>query len=208
MLSAIINAGGNSTRMGRHKALLPVPPAGEPILARTVAAAAAVVDESIIVVSNHAPVRAAAARLPNVMVIGDDTPDQGPLAGLAAGLRRVSGWTLALACDLPLLQVELLRLLAGRCGHASPAQADAWDAVVPVVDGRAQTLAAAYHRRCLPFVEAMLAQGSLRIRDLFTHRRVLYVEEAELRKADPTLQSFVNANTPQEWEAICRCIAG
>lgn len=207
MLSALINAGGNSTRMGTHKALLPLPPAGRPLLAHTVATAAAVVDGAIYVVANHPPVQAVAAHLPGVTVIPDELPGKGPLAGIAAGLARVPDWALALACDLPLLQVEVLRLLADLCGHATPGRGATWDAVVPIVDGRAESLCAVYHRRCLPFVQAMLEQDNLRIRDLYAQVRVRYVEEAELRRVDPTLASFTNVNTPQEWESIVRVLS-
>jgi molybdopterin-guanine dinucleotide biosynthesis protein A len=207
MLSALINAGGGSTRMGTHKALLPLPPAGEPLLSHTVAAAAAVVDGPIFVVANHPPVQAAAAALPGVTLLADDLPGKGPLAGIAAALAQTPDWMLALACDLPLLQVDLLRLLADLCGHAAPERSAVWDAVVPVVDGRAESLCAVYHPRCLPYIQDMLAQDTLRVRDLYALVRVRHVEEAELRRADPTLQSFTNVNTPQEWEAILRRIS-
>jgi molybdopterin-guanine dinucleotide biosynthesis protein A len=195
MLGALINAGGESVRMGTHKALLPMPPDGTSLLAHTVAVAAAVVDGPIVVVANHAPVAEAAARLAGVMVVADAWPGKGPLAGIGIGLGLVPDWLLVLACDLPRLRVEVLRLLAGLCEPA-------WDVVMPMVDGRPQTLCAAYHRRCLPFVEAMLRQDRLRIRDLFGQVRVRYVEEDELRQADVTLQSFTNVNTPEEWQAI------
>lgn len=198
MLSALITAGGNSSRMGTHKALLARPPTGQPLLAHVVTTAAAVVDGPIYVVANHPPVQAVARDLPNVTVIADDTPGQGPLAGFAAGLAHIPGWTLVLACDLPLLRVEFLRVLTAYCDpHA------AWDAVVPVVEGRAEPLCAAYHRRCLPIVQAMLAQDKLRLRDLLSQIRVHAVEEAELRTVDPSLQSLTNVNTPEEWAAIC-----
>ena len=200
MLSALINAGGNSTRMGSPKALLPMPPDGRSLLAQVVAIAAAVVDGGIYVVANHPPVQAAARLLPGVTVLADDEPGKGPLGGLAAGLTHVPDWTLALACDLPLLRVELLQLLAERC---TPAM----DVVVPVVDGRVEPMVAAYHRRCLPFVQAMLRRNALRVRDLFAEVRVCTVAEDELRSVDPTLQSFTNANTPEEWAAICQRLA-
>lgn len=206
MLNALINAGGNSSRMGTHKALLPVPPDGRPLLARVVACASAVVDDAIYVVANHPPVQAVACQLPHVTVVADQEQGKGPLAGLAVGLTRVQGWSLALACDLPLLQVDLLQLLANLCRQADAAatvaQDRTWDAIVPIVEGRAETMCAAYHRRCLPFIQAMLSQEDLRIRNLFDQVRVRYVEEDELREVDPNLASFTNVNTPQEWSAI------
>ena len=209
MISALINAGGNSTRMGSHKALLSMPSDERPLLAHVVETAAAVVDDPIYVVANHPMVLAAARQLPNVMVISDQEQGKGPLAGLAAGLALVSDWSLVLACDMPLLQVDLLRLLVSLCRPASAQTArldepqdGQWDVVLPIVDGRAETLCAVYHRRCLPFIQAMLRQENLRIRDLFTQVCVRYVQESELCAVDPTLQSFTNVNTPQEWDAI------
>lgn len=199
MLSALINAGGNSTRMGTHKALLPMPPDGHSLLAYVVAIAAAVADGPTYVVANHPPVQDAARLLPNVTVLADDEVGKGPLAGLAAGLARVPDWTLVLACDMPLLQVALLRLLAGLCDSE-------WDAIIPVVGGRVEPLAAVYHRRCLPFIQEMLRQDNWRIRDLIGQVRVRIVEEAELRRADPDLRSFTNVNTPEEWAAICKTL--
>jgi molybdopterin-guanine dinucleotide biosynthesis protein A len=107
--------------------------------------------------------------------------------------------------------VGLLRLLAGLCNQpidqSDVQSGEPWDAVIPMVDGRAQTLCAAYHRRCLPFIQTMLRQENYRIRDLYSLVRVRTVPEDELRAVDPTLQSFTNANTPQEWAAIRQMLA-
>jgi len=195
MLSALINAGGSSTRMGSPKALLPLPPDDRPLLAHVVAVAAAVVDGPILVVANHPDIQRVAATLPRVTVLPDDHPGQGPLGGLATGLARVPGWALVLACDLPLLRAPLLRLLADRCGSA-------WDVVMPVIDGRAETLCAAYHPRCLPVIQTMLAADQRRIRDLYAQVRVRYIDTTDLRRVDTALASFTNVNTPQEWAAI------
>jgi molybdopterin-guanine dinucleotide biosynthesis protein A len=53
----------------------------------------------------------------------------------------------------------------------------------------------------------MLRQENYRIRDLYSLVRVRTVPEDELRAVDPTLQSFTNANTPQEWAAIRQMLA-
>lgn len=206
MLSGLINAGGNSTRMGVHKALLTVPVSGRALLEHVAATMAEVVDGPIFVAANHPPVQELARQLPRVTVVADDAPGQGPLAGIAAGLALAPDWMLALACDMPLLRVEMLRYLVDLCGQPREEGAGLpgapWDVVVPVVDGRAETLCAVYHRRCLSVIQAMLRHGNLRIRDLFAQVNVRFVAEDELRRVDPNLQSFTNANTPQEWAAI------
>ncbi|HET6809541.1 MAG TPA: NTP transferase domain-containing protein, partial [Acidimicrobiales bacterium] len=70
--------------------------------------------------------------------VSEDPPGSGPLVAIAAGWRALTerghgGPVLVLACDLPLVDEEVLRLLAGWPGPAS---------VVPVVAGRDQPLCA------------------------------------------------------------------
>ena len=55
--------------------------------------------------------------------------------------------------------------------------------------------------RCLPAIEARLAEGQRRVISFMPDVRTRYVQEDELRRVDPDLRSFVNANTPEEWEA-------
>lgn len=202
-VAALINAGGDSTRMGTHKALLPTPPDGRPLLAHLRDVVAQAHLAPVWVVANHAPVVAAAAQLPGVTLLADEQPGLGPLAGLVVGLAQAPEWLLMLACDLPLLRPALLRLLVETARQADAFPDRRVDAIVPVVEGRYQALCALYHRRCLPQAQAMLAAGELRVRDLFGRVAVQTVSEAELRRADPALHSFRNANTPAEWAVLC-----
>ena len=77
-----------------------------------------------------------------------------------------------------------------------------WDAVVPVVAGRPQPLHALYHRRCLPAVEAALQTGERRMDSFYPQVRIRFVTEDEVRPIDSELRSFVNVNTPEEWDAL------
>ncbi len=199
-------AGGESRRMGRDKLLLPVPPNGVPLILHVVERLLPVVDHAI-VLANDAKICAAlrdtgdgglnpkvAGDGPGTRVdcMADDESKQGPLGGLATGLRRVEGWALAVAGDMPLVSPVVCKYLIGL------ADCD-YDAVVATVDGRAQPLLALYHRRCLPAVEKTLAEGSRRM-DSFWHAiRVREVPEETVRPLDSELRSFFNANTPAEW---------
>lgn len=191
-ITLLINAGGASRRMGTPKALLPAPGSGEPLI-RHIAARLLPLAGDLLVVANDPAVAKAVQPLP-ARVLTDAWPETGPLGGLATGLAAGYGWCICVACDLPFVQPAVFRYLLGLCG-------DEWDAVVPVVGGRAQPLHALYHRRLLPAVEAALQTGKRRMDSFLPQARTRFVGEDELLPIDGALRSFVNVNTPDEWAA-------
>lgn len=168
--------------MGRDKAALPWPPgAGTTLLDWLVGTLEPLCREVLIVGREHAAYRA----------LPDPVPDQGPLQGLAAGLRAArTEWCLAIGVDLPFLHRSVLKALRERAGG---------QAVVPRVGGRAQPLVALYHRSCLPAIEAALVRGERRMDGFWGEVEVRFVEEDELQPFDPGLLAFRSVNTPEEW---------
>lgn len=181
--TAIILAGGDSQRMGSDKAELKL---GEQTLLQRVAATMRQVFPSVIV-SVRQP-RSGIA-LPQVC----DEPDVGgPLAGVLAALAAVrTPWIFVVACDMPFVVPALVELL-GR-------YRDGYQAVVPVVQGHPQTLAAYYADSCLDAMRAQPAGGANRsLRAVLGSLQVRYVGEAELVQADPGLRSFFDLDTPDD----------
>ena len=206
--SLILNAGGDSRRMGQPKALLPVPPArsrpARPLIMHVAARLQPLAPSQTLVVANAAVADGLCAWQRTVP--DDDAPDDftllldrepaaGPLGGLATGLARCDGWAALVACDMPLANPALFTELLAEI-QEPPTRPDA---VVPVVAGRAQPLHALYHRCCLPAIEARLNAGERRMDVFFADVHVRYVDEEQLRSIEPTLQSFTNVNTPQAW---------
>lgn len=201
-LTLLINAGGQSRRMGTSKALLPVPPHNTPLIAHVAARLAPLGAARLVVVTND-PDLPAQAQLPaGTLFVPDAYPDTGTLGGIATGLGQARGWALVVACDLPLVSAPLIAHLASLAGERENG-ADRWDAIMPVVGGYEEPLHALYHRRCLPAIEARLAAGQRRAISFLADVRTRYVPEDELRALDGDLHSFFNTNTPEEWaEAI------
>lgn len=206
----VINAGGQSLRMGRTKALLPVPPHNAPLLLHILRRLAPVTgDRTVIVAGDEGMVTSLQAAIPTDparVFVADAYFDAGTLGGIATGLRHVEAWAIVAACDLPLVSAPLFAFLATLAAEQENG-ADRWDAVVPVVGGYEEPLHALYHRRCLAAIEARLEAGQRRVISFMPHVRVRYVQEDELRRYDPDLHSFVNANTPEEWQQALDLLA-
>jgi molybdenum cofactor guanylyltransferase len=183
--SLVILAGGLSRRMGRDKAALPV--GGQTMLAHLAGRLGAVVDE--VIVAGHPTTAMAGVRL-----IEDRYPRHGPLAGIHAGLLAArQPWAWVVGCDLPDTEPALGRFLLGL--------ADAYDAVVPRLDGKPQAVCAIYDCSLAPRIDAALRAGERSVRRLLGQCRVRYVPEDELRTVDPDLRSFRNLNTPADYQA-------
>ncbi|MCB0115430.1 MAG: molybdenum cofactor guanylyltransferase [Caldilineaceae bacterium] len=194
-----INAGGQSRRMGRPKALLPTPQ-GTPLI-RLVVDRLSPLAEDIVIVANDPSICAAMADT-SARCLPDAYTDCGPLGGLATALAQVDDWLICVGCDMPLVSAHLFGRLLQLASEVDMDRAPRWDAVVPHAHGRAQPLHALYHPRCLPAVLAQLESGRRRMDSFFAQVRVLHVDEDTIRRFDPALESFANANTEEEWSEL------
>ena len=181
--TAIIMAGGDSRRMGEDKANLLL---GERTLMQSVVATLQPMFAEVFV-----SVRQARPEI-DLPQVCDDPAYRGPLAGLAAALERVSTpWIFAVACDMPFITPNVIEYLA-------LLRAD-FQAVVPLVGGHPQPLAAFYAKSCLDEVRACLhGKGKHSFRALLDTMRVCYVSEAQMQAVDPQLRSFFDLDTPQD----------
>lgn len=104
-LAALVLAGGQSSRMGRDKALIPWD--GKPLLQR-VCEVAATCCQSVSILSPW-PERYRQIVSGDYQWLIESNPGQGPLMALAEGLALLEeDWVLLLGCDLPALQPEIL----------------------------------------------------------------------------------------------------
>jgi molybdopterin-guanine dinucleotide biosynthesis protein A len=193
-ITGIIVAGGKGTRLGGcDKAFLEI--GGEPVIVRTLRTLAGLFTRTI-VVARH-PERFVGI---HADVTTDVYPGCGPLAGIHAGLRAVDApYVFVVACDMPLLDAEVIRFLVDRIGP-DPDQGP--DAIVPWWDGDMEPLHAVYATRCLARIDAALARGDHSVRDFLRHVRVDHVPEATLARLAGAARSFTNVNTPDELDRL------
>ena len=195
-ISVIILAGGESRRLGRDKSLLELD--GQPLIARTVHTLTALSDDLVVVTNNATRYQGLA--LP-ARYVPDEERGMGSLMGLYSGLKAIQhSHALAVACDMPFLNLPLLRYMLPLAQN--------YDVVIPKLGDFLEPLHALYGRACLPPMARLLAQGRRQILAFFPEVRTHYVAEAEIDRYDPLHLSFVNVNTPEEWARAQALLSG
>jgi len=181
--TAIILAGGDSQRMGSDKANMLL--GEQTLLQRVIATMQQIFPQVMLSVRQPRP----GISLPQIC---DEIDSAGPLAGLAASLvQATTPWSFVVACDMPFVAPAMVELLGQYRSR--------YQAVVPVVQGHPQPLAAFYASSCLCAIRAHLAGGGKNsLRAVLEKLDVCYVDEAELLVADPGLRSFFDLDTPQD----------
>lgn len=185
-IAGVILAGGESRRMGRPKALLPIANA---TLIETVVARVREACSTVLLVTNTPE----AYRQLGIPMVSDALPERRSLVGIYSGLLRTDGPAFVCACDMPFLNPGLIRHLG--------ALIEGVDAVIPRHDGEYEPLHAVYTPACLDPIRRCLARGD-RNTGFLPEIRVRVVEAEEVRRFDPDLRSFVNINTPEDYARI------
>jgi molybdopterin-guanine dinucleotide biosynthesis protein A len=188
MLTIVVQAGGESTRMGQDKALIPF--LGKPLIQRVFERVAKLADE-VLITTNHPESFA----FLNTPLIPDLLPGRGALGGLYTALSAASHPIVGVvACDMPFVNTELLKVLQEQLLESG------CDAVVPHSPGGMEPFHAIYRREpCLPLVKSSLEAGLRRVDSWFSEARILYLAYEEVLKLDPLQVAFMNVNTPEEF---------
>ena len=210
---AVVLAGGRSSRMGTPKAALEWH--GSTLLRRTVGIVARATGGPVVVV------RAVGQDLPGLpkgtTVVDDPREGKGPVQGIAAGLgalRDQAESAFVTSTDLPFLHPAfvsgVLRVLGGPHGPGQqhPGQRQAGpDVVLPVARGYQQPLAAAYRTGLAEVAERLVKEDRLRPAFLFAECSVVRLDDTALltdpvlAALDPDLDSVLNVNTPDDYQA-------
>ncbi len=190
MLSIVIQAGGQSQRMGQDKALMPF--LGRPLILRVLERVAALADE-LIITANQPENYAFLGLRP----VPDVKPGCGALGGLYTALSAAHHPIVAVvACDMPFVNAELLAVgltLLNQTGT---------DLVIPRTAAGLEPFHALYRREtCLPHVQAALEAGKRRVDAWFANVNVCAIPEESIRRQDPLGLAFLNVNTPEELAA-------
>jgi molybdopterin-guanine dinucleotide biosynthesis protein A len=186
--SAVILAGGSSSRMGCDKAFLVH--RDQPLLARQLKLVRAV-GAAEIFISGRPRVDYTAFSYP---VLEDRYTGCGPLAGVERALAAANHpLVLVLAVDLPWMSIEFLHRLGGRCSEARGA--------VAAVNGELEPLAAFYPKTARAIAEESLRAGFRALRafaERCAHRKCVTVVPCLPQEAS----LFTNWNCPEDLKLV------
>jgi molybdopterin-guanine dinucleotide biosynthesis protein A len=189
--SAIILAGGLSSRFGQEKSLLCL--AGKPLVRHVIDAVGDTVNEKIVVVSSKEQARKHEKILnPGVSILVDEADLHGSLVGAIAGFKHARGeYSVLLPCDTPLVSREILRLMLELCVNKNAA-VPRWP------NCNIEPLQAVYRTKtALRAAESALSKGTLNLQTVLDNMTgVRYISTLVLKQLDPELRTFFNVNTP------------
>ncbi|MDQ6975102.1 MAG: molybdenum cofactor guanylyltransferase [Mariprofundaceae bacterium] len=181
--TAIILAGGASTRMGQDKALLRF--GEEPLLHRAVRQMKACFATQIISVREHKTLSHASLQ------VHDVGKAHGPMTGIATAMNTMTtAWSFVLACDMPFISLSLIRAMAKYRQQQ--------DTIIPMGYGVMQPLFGFYAKDCLPTLQAHLKAGQYSIKKMVKELNTTIIDESTCRHHDPKLLSFFDLDTAED----------
>jgi len=200
MLTIVIQAGGQSSRMGEDKALKLF--LGRPLIQRVIERLSPIADE-IIVTTN----RPDDYSFLNLRLIADLKPGRGALGGLYTAIASATHPIVAVvACDMPFASATLIETASKFLVEEEADVVIARTAPRAERAGKSEAgyepLHAVYRRdTCLPAIESAIEADQWKVIAWFPQVKVRVLTPKEIKSADPALVAFWNVNTPEEFVA-------
>jgi molybdopterin-guanine dinucleotide biosynthesis protein A len=191
MKSAVILAGGKSSRMGVDKCTVLYH--GKPLIHWPYNVLVDITDEVIISVSMKKKTSSLLKFFEgNVKIARDKKPDLGPISGLLSSFEKAKSDYIAVSpCDSPLIKRELYLRLFDLAMEA--------DGAVPYVNGFWEPLHGVYKRSVMiTAINKILSEGKNRPIDTYEYMNIKKLTEDDIMDFDPNMFSFVNVNSFQD----------
>jgi len=189
--SAIVLAGGSSSRFGQDKGILEL--AGKPLLRHAVDAVRPLVDEVVVVTSSQERAATYAKLVPaDVRFAVDVGESSSPLMGALTGFSVANGeYALLVGFDMPFVSGDVVSLFFDLCvGKA---------AVIPRwPNGQIEPLHSVYQTRmALDAAKSAVDEKQLTVRAMVEKLRgVRYVSTLVVQQLDPDFKTFFSVNAP------------
>ena len=197
-VTVVIQAGGESRRMGRSKATVPF--AGRPLICRLVERLAPAADDLVITTNEPENLAFLHEEFPGlgIQLVRDELDFRGALPGLYTALRAARNpYVAVVACDMVFASPSLV------VAEALAMNESGADAVVPVNKHGYEPFHALYRRdACLLAVRAALDRGKRSAQSFLPNVEVFEFPQSRVLEAEPMGGCFINANTPEELRGI------
>lgn len=190
--TAVILAGGKSSRMGFDKQLIKVK---DICITEHLIEMLTPMFKNIIVVTNKPELY----RDKNIIIAEDVHKGYGPIGGIHAGLSKSqSMFNYFIACDMPNVNKLYIKYMINRMEENFFKN----DAVITKKADWIESFNAFYSKSLIPAIEDNIKKGRLGIMELLEISDVLYIDEAIARGFDPDWSMFTNLNTREDLEGL------
>jgi molybdopterin-guanine dinucleotide biosynthesis protein A len=193
MLTVVIQAGGQSSRMGEDKALKPF--LGRPLIQRVIERLAPIADEMIVTTNRPAEYGFLNNAVQRLRLVADLKPGRGALGGLYTAIASAASEFVAVAaCDMPFVSKSFFE------GARRLMVAEEADVVIAKTEEGYEPFHALYRREvCVAAIEAAIAADQWKVIAWFPQVKVKILTPDEVRAFDPSGLCFWNLNTPEEF---------
>jgi len=194
METAIILAGGKSSRMGFDKQFLKLQ---DKYVIEIIAEKLKEIFSEIIIVTG----RPEEYVKYGFKLVEDEVRNFGPLAGIHVGLKNSGSiYNYVVACDMPFINLKYIRymmqLIDGSDGRV--------DGVITRLGDWIEPFNAFYSQNLIGRIEESMRNGKRQINLMLQDANVLYVSEAKAREFSPDWEMFTNINTFKDYESLMK----
>ncbi len=186
--TAIILAGGKSSRMGFDKALMEI--AGKSMVEIIIKQLRKVFEDIIVVTNNPHAFTGLNARITE-----DILKNSGPLGGIHAGLiQSDSKYAFLTACDMPIISPEYALHMKETAGKHLP------HAVISEKGNWIEPFHALYSIDLANDIQENVENRVYKIFDVLKNKRIIKISESKIREYSPDLGIFTNLNNLRDLE--------
>ncbi len=190
--TAVILAGGKSSRMGFDKQFLRI---NEVRIIEKLIHELSKEFEDIIIVTN----KPEEYKKDGVRIISDEIKEFGPLSGIHVGIKQSKSiYVYFIACDMPNVNLDYIRYMKKVLTNSKA------NACIAKSEGKLEPFNAFYSVDILPKVEKLITLNRRSIAGLIDIIEPIFIEESVLKKYDYSFDMFLNLNSKEDLEIYNR----
>ena len=187
--SAIVLAGGKSSRMGFDKQLIEI---DNMLIGNYIAKELSMYFSEVIIVTNRPELYIDSS----FKVIGDIYTGHGPISGIHAGLVESSSqYNYITACDMPIISSEYIETIIG-IADKNPE----YKGIIVGKGKEIEPMNGVYSKSLIGDLENRILAGNYRIRNIIEDNEFFYINKSILKEFEGDI--FMNLNMPEDLNSI------